>query len=168
MRTAAFGLVLGSAIALSSAASASIITYNFDISGAQEVPAVDTPATGVGLVTINTETNLLTWDISYQDLIGTMTVAHFHGAADFGVNAGVQVDITGSGTPGTQSGSFLGEATITNDQMAQLLDGLWYVNIHSTFSPSGEIRGQVIPGPGVIGLLALAGCVGRSGRRRTI
>ncbi|TVQ50320.1 MAG: CHRD domain-containing protein [Phycisphaerales bacterium] len=166
MQIAACCLVVGGAISLSTAASASIITYNFDISGSQEVPAVDTPATGVGLVTINTETNLLTWDISYQDLIGTMTVAHFHGPADFGANAPVELDITDTGTPGTQSGSFLGEAMITNDQMAQLLDGLWYINIHSTFSPPGEIRGQVIPAPGVIGLLAFAGCIGSSRKRR--
>ncbi len=168
MRTAAYGLVIGGAIVLSSTAPASTITYNFEISGSQEVPAVDTPATGLGLVTIDTETNLLAWNITYQDLIGTMTVAHFHGPADFGVNAGIQVDITASGTPGTHSGSFIGEATISNEQLADLLDGLWYVNIHSTFSPPGEIRGQVIPAPGAIGLLALGFCAGASRRRRTV
>jgi hypothetical protein len=30
---------------------------------------------------------------------------------------------------------------------AELNAGLWYVNIHTTFRPGGEIRGQVLTAP---------------------
>ena len=50
--------------------------------------------------------------------------------------------------------------------MADLINGLYYVNIHTTFRPAGEIRGQIllVPEPGtaalvgrlLIGLLAAA------------
>jgi hypothetical protein len=53
--------------------------------------------------------------------------------------------------------------------MADLIDGLYYVNIHSTFRPGGEIRGQIllVPEPGTAVLLAL-GIIGLAARRRSI
>jgi len=36
-----------------------------------------------------------------------------------------------------------GEAELTDDQLEQLANGLWYVNIHTEANPGGEIRGQV-------------------------
>ena len=50
-----------------------------------------------------------------------------------------------------------GSATLEPEQVSQLLAGLWYINIHSTHSPGGEIRGQVlaVPEPATLLLLAL-------------
>jgi hypothetical protein len=41
--------------------------------------------------------------------------------------------------------------------MAELIDELYYVNIHSTFRPGGEIRGQivVVPEPAGFALVGL-------------
>jgi hypothetical protein len=36
-----------------------------------------------------------------------------------------------------------GEATLTPEQVADLLAGKWYANIHTQANPGGEIRGQV-------------------------
>ncbi|MDB5871314.1 MAG: hypothetical protein JWQ07_756, partial [Ramlibacter sp.] len=36
-----------------------------------------------------------------------------------------------------------GETVVTPAQAADLMAGLWYVNIHSTQFPGGEIRGQL-------------------------
>jgi hypothetical protein len=43
-------------------------------------------------------------------------------------------------------------------QLSQLDNGLWYVNIHSQAFGGGEIRGQIlaVPEPSTMGLLALA------------
>jgi hypothetical protein len=46
-----------------------------------------------------------------------------------------------------------------------LLSGLWYYNIHTTFDTGGEIRGQVVPEPATMGLLA-CGAIGLLIRRR--
>jgi hypothetical protein len=51
-------------------------------------------------------------------------------------------------------------------QEAQLLAGKWYINVHSSFLPTGEIRGQLVPVPeprtygmvAAIALLAFAIC----------
>jgi hypothetical protein len=63
--------------------------------------------------------------------------------------------ITLSNTGGT-SGTFMGSGTLSALQMSWVLDGLSYINIHSSFRSGGEIRGQLwaVPEPGT---LALAG-----------
>jgi hypothetical protein len=44
------------------------------------------------------------------------------------------------------SPSFL-EQVLTDQDIDQLRGGLWYVNVHSTLYPGGEIRGQFVPVP---------------------
>ncbi len=157
---------------------ANALSYNISASldGLQEVPVVVTPGTGTLTGTYDDVSNILLWSGSFSDLIGTTSDAHFHGPAAVGVSAGVQVHITASGGGdtfpiGVTSGVFSGTATLTATQETQLLGGLWYINIHSSFRPGGEIRGQVsavlAPEPSAFGLLAL-GLLGlaRAGRRR--
>jgi len=112
----------------------------FVIDGAQANAGAGTgsTATGTGLITFDTTTNLLTWNISYNanDLAGSVTAAHFHGPAAANANAGVQISI-GTANPAISS------ATLSAGQAADLLAGLWYVNIHTTAFGGGEIRGQV-------------------------
>ena len=38
-----------------------------------------------------------------------------------------------------------GQATLTDQQITDLMAGQWYFNIHTAENPSGEIRGQVVP-----------------------
>ncbi len=82
---------------------------------------------------------------------------HFHGPAPFGANAGIQVDI---GAISGLNGPSIGSNFIDGAQAADLLDGPWSVNIHSTIFPGGEIRRQVEPAPGVLALLGLTGFAG--------
>jgi hypothetical protein len=142
---------LGFVVALCATASAEMLVFNFPLDGLQEVPPLATPATGTGLVTLDTDTNELTWDIAYQDLIGTLSGAHFHGPAGYGVNAGVVVPLTISASP------IVGSTFVTDEVEGYITSGLTYVNLHTSFSGSGEIRGQVVPEPTSLSLLALGG-----------
>ena len=137
LRTGLLGCVFAAVLAAGSVASAEQMKFKADLTGAEEVPPVETSATGTTDVTYDTDTKKLTWTLEYSGLSGDATAAHFHGPADPGENAGPVVPI-----PDFASGS-QGEADLTDEQAADLEAGRWYVNVHTAANPGGEIRGQV-------------------------
>ena len=108
------------------------------LSGASEVPAVMTDATGIVEASLGSGTNVLTWKITYSGLSGPATGAHFHGPATAGQNAGVVVPISAP-----LASPISGSATLTTAQAADLNAGRWYVNLHTAANPNGEVRGQM-------------------------
>ena len=66
-------------------------------------------------------------------------MAHFHGPAAIGANAGVAVPL------GTNPVSPLtGKVKLTSAQAKDLADGKWYANVHTAANPKGELRGQML------------------------
>lgn len=108
------------------------------LSGASEVPPVMSNASGTVEASLNKQTNELSWTVTYSGLSGPATGAHFHGPAMAGANAGVVVPMTGSLTSPIR-----GVASLTAAQVADLMAGKWYVNLHTAANPNGEIRGQI-------------------------
>jgi hypothetical protein len=147
------GLALGLALGLATSAEATSIPLSAVLDGAQA--GTGSPGTGTATVTYDDVSGLLSWDISWSGLQGSTTVAHFHGPAAPGQSASPVVDIFLTSTTSPASGS----DTITPSEATDLLAGLWYINIHTTSSPGGEIRGQVVPEPSTF-LLALGGTAG--------
>ncbi|MHC4477068.1 MAG: PQQ-dependent sugar dehydrogenase [Planctomycetota bacterium] len=96
-------------------------------------------ATGQAFIILNIDTNEFTLDLTIEGLLGTQTVQHVHGPAMPNANAGVMFPIPGPGT--FEDFSII----LTDDQKQIILDGLAYINIHSTRDPPGEIRGQILP-----------------------
>jgi hypothetical protein len=149
-----------------SSAFSAIIDLTASIDGAQANAGAGTgsPGTGFATMTLDTDTNAFDWNISWSGLLGTETVAHFHGPAAPGANAGPQVTFDHTMNPS------IGNAILSDAQETDLLAGLWYINIHSTVDPGGEIRGQVevVPVPAAVWLFG-SGLVGLIGiaRRKT-
>ena len=110
--------------------------FTVTLSGAQEVPPNNSTATGSATVLINTMVNLLHYELSYNGLTGAETAAHLHGFAASGANAGVLFTLP-TGNPK------VGDLSYSDDQEANLLNGLAYFNIHSSAFPGGELRGQL-------------------------
>jgi hypothetical protein len=128
-------------------AKASIISFTSAINGAQanEGAGSGRLATGSASIFFDDMINVFSWDISWVDSLGPAVAAHFHGPAMPNQNAGVQVHFL-SLAPGNPS---TGNTIINTAQFADLLAGLWYINIHTAVKPGGEIRGQVfvVPSP---------------------
>lgn len=128
-------LALGASIALAGPAFAEKMKAT--LNGASEVPANTSAGKGTADIDYDPASKKLTWKLTYSGLTGPATMAHFHGPAEPGKNAGVAVPIT----PAT-SGSE-GSATLTDAQAADLVAGKYYVNVHTEAHKGGEIRGQV-------------------------
>ncbi|WP_417584535.1 CHRD domain-containing protein [Pelagibacterium sp.] len=106
---------------------------------AEAAGAADSAATGSLEATYDSESMEFAWTASYEGLTGPATAAHFHGPAAEGENASPVVPIEGD-----LASPIEGSATLTEEQVTQLMDGLWYLNIHTEQYPGGEIRGQVM------------------------
>jgi hypothetical protein len=119
-------------------AHAETITLRADLKGANEVPPNASPATGKAEAKLDTEARVLTWTVTYADLTGPALGAHFHGPSEQGKNAGIVLPFKSAQSP------IEGTATLTENQVADLLAGKWYANIHTQANPGGELRGQMM------------------------
>jgi hypothetical protein len=127
-----------------SAAGKTVKLYKASLSGANEVPAVDTPATGAAVLALDGD--LLTYYVSYSGLKATATLAHLHGPAATTESAPPLFDLVPVPAFGT-SGILSGTRTLTATEKGPLEGGQTYVNIHTSVHGSGEIRGQALAVP---------------------
>jgi Ca2+-binding RTX toxin-like protein len=125
------------------------LNFGTALSGANEVPTNASTATGTATVILSADESTMTVSVTYSNLTSPSTAAHIH-TAPAGMTGPPTFPLDGA--TGTTSGSFgLENASVTPSQVADLRAGIWYVNVHSTAYPDGEIRGQ----------LAVLTCLGR-------
>jgi hypothetical protein len=137
---AAFLLVGAMALAGCSSTSSNVVNMGATMNAASEVPPNTSAGKGDATVKLDKATKTLTWTVTYSGLTGDATAAHFHGPAAPGANAGVVIAIGMGTVPNPAAGA----KVLTDDQIADLLAGKWYVNVHTKANPGGEIRGQVV------------------------
>ena len=134
------------------------INLSATLDTAQEIPAptgVSADAGGHALLAYDPSTNLLGWNISWENLTGPPVGMHFHGPAAAGDTAGVVVNI---GEISGLSNPSIGSTVISDEFESQLLGGRWYINVHTATNGPGEIRGQVVPEPTSLSLLLISCC----------
>lgn len=111
--------------------------FQSNLAGTQEVPATASRGTGVMTAKLYPDTRSLEYKLEYTGLSGPATAAHVHGPAAAGANAAVILPFKPVDTP------ISGAAILTDEQMAALIDGKTYANVHTAANPGGEIRGQI-------------------------
>ncbi len=116
-----------------------VISFYADLKGSNEVPPNSSTASGNTIATFNKDTKILTVVTSYSGM--TVTAGHIHkGAAGSTGDAVFPFTTTASPIMFTSSALNAGQET-------DLMANLYYVNLHSTAYPDGEIRGQLIKHP---------------------
>lgn len=143
----------------------SAASFESELSGDHEVPAVETDAEGEVEFDYNRTSAELTYEIELED-IEEVTQAHIHlgGPDENGPVVATllrfteNVDGSGGGTPFTAEdddyetdGTLTAEDIIARDGFDGSLDALIramregnaYVNVHTVQNPTGEIRGQI-------------------------
>jgi hypothetical protein len=161
--------------------SATIITYQAPLNGANENPATTSLATGFATVTIDDVANTIHLVVSFTGLTSNDTAAHIHCCVAQGGNAGVAtvppafpnfpLGVTSGAynqtlsliDPTTYNPAFItANGGTTASAEVVLLAGMaadqTYFNIHTSTNPGGEIRGFLVavPEPATWGLAGLA------------
>jgi len=116
------------------------INFKVDLKGSNEVPPNDAKGTGVITATFDTVTKKLSWNITHSGLTANPTMSHFHGPSNPYRTAPIIIPI-----PGNLVSPIEGSVMLTDEQANDLMNGRWYLNVHTAAHPPGEIRGQMIP-----------------------
>lgn len=140
-------------------------TLHTPLVGLEEVPAVSTGAHGDFEARIDPANTQMSYVLQYENLAGNVTQSHIHFGAR-ATNGGISIWLCGTaanpgpaGTPvcpasGTvvrtvSAADVVGPAGqgISPGEFSEILEamraGAAYVNVHTSASPGGEIRGQL-------------------------
>ena len=123
------------------------MSFKVDLNGAQQVPPVQTGATGTADLTYDPATRVLTWDVNHSGLSGPATMAHFHGPATQGNNAPPVIWLSEKGA--AVSNPIKGQATLTPEQAQQMTAGEW---LYQCSHPGQPRRRDPRPGDTAQGL----------------
>ena len=126
-------------------------TFNISLSGAQQVPNVITDEMATATVELDANLKQIRASVDLSD-VENVEAAHIHDG-DLGFNGEVAFAFS-AGTNGIYT---LAETDITDAVIADLQNGEWYVNVHTTDYPNGEIRGQIVNDETVIVTFPLSG-----------
>ncbi len=142
--TMAIGALLVSTTAVAVAGGRPLATA---LSGAEEVPAGegDPDGTGTADLILNSGQEEVCYELTWQNLDGTVQNAHIH-EAPAGENGDVVVTLfEGESFPGTGSASGCDTGDATREEIRQILNDPsdFYVNIHDSVRMGGAIRGQL-------------------------
>jgi hypothetical protein len=124
--------------AAAGAARADIVHFAATLTGKDEVPANASAGSGQLTAELETTERTLAYRATYKDLSGPATMAHFHGPAAAGANGPPVITVLDNAKL-----PIGGSVRLTEQEMADLVAGKWYFNVHTAGNPGGEIRGQV-------------------------
>jgi hypothetical protein len=113
-----------------------VTNFTATLNGANEEHPTGSAATGSAVGNYNSDTKELNLTITYTGL--TPSAGHIHKGA-VGVSGGV---IFPFASVATSPIVFI--AVLDATQEADLMAGLYYVNLHTAAFPGGEIRGQLV------------------------
>jgi hypothetical protein len=88
-------------------------------------------------------------------MFGTSSDAHIHGYAAAGAGP-VGVVFGLAFQAGVSTGTFSGSGIIPGGNIDEVMNGLTYINIHSTFRPGAKLRGKIVIPKPASGALALS------------
>ena len=124
------------------------------MTGAQEVPAVTTTASGTIDITYSRSTKLLSYTITWQNLSGPVAALYIHGPSQPGYQGSIiQKAIASSGGVATPnpakygaSASYTGFIYVDDIKIKEsdVIYNKLYANIYTAANQGGEIRGRLI------------------------
>jgi len=144
------------------------VYFQVTFAGVSVIPANASPGTGQFSGTLDTAANTLAYFLSVSSMTSPVTSVHIHGPAAADLNAGILATLWFAQGPTSVPGNINGHSldtlrvqtsasftpTINGDSLqALLVAGLLYVDVHTSGSPQGEVRAQLVKhvGSGLFG-----------------
>lgn len=179
MRYVSPALILLATLAFQAPAAHAIpMTFVGNLTGANEVPPVNSPGMGLATIILDPTAQTIQINATFSGLTSNDTAAHIHCCAPLGTNVGVATTLPAfPGFPlGVTSGTYssqvfdLTQPLIYNPAFVTMEGGLpqaeaaliagidggqTYFNIHTMNNPGGEIRSQLSPAPEPASLILL-------------
>lgn len=113
------------------------LSLHSQLSSDNEVHDVTGDANGSLGVVLSKNMDSLYFNATVNNLSGSITGAHFHKGM-VGEDGPVEINLTTMVSGNTIAG------TVTDFDLAALLTGQYYINVHTMDNPAGETRGQVM------------------------
>ncbi len=133
-------VLLGIVVAATTADAQILFTASLD--GSQETPPVVTTGKGTAWAVLSADMKTLTYRMTYARLSTARTGAHFHAGGTGGGVVVFPLSFSGNTVSGTWN-------SVPDSIVRHLLKEDLYVNVHSSTSPGGEIRGYFHVAQGV-------------------
>jgi uncharacterized repeat protein (TIGR01451 family) len=111
------------------------LLFTATLTASQETPPNNSTATGRATLLLSSDEKTARVSLTFAGLSSGQTDAHIHGPATPGVSAPAIFPL-----PLGQVSDFA--IALTSSQVQDLKNGLFYINVHSSNFPTGEIRGQ--------------------------
>ncbi|HJZ80920.1 MAG TPA: PQQ-dependent sugar dehydrogenase, partial [Pyrinomonadaceae bacterium] len=137
--------------------------FTANLTGAQETPPNNSNGVGTATLLLSPDETTARVSLNFSGLTSPQTDAHIHGPGAAGVVAPILFPL-----PAGNVSDFL--INLTPTDVANLKNGLLYVNVHSVNFPNGEIRGQLgtSASAGSVQFSAATYLVSESGGRATV
>ena len=152
--------VLATLFVVPASSFAGLWSFDDHLEGTQEVPPNASPGTGHASGTYDDVTNTLMIDITGSGVTAPFTAGHIHRGA---VGVAGPVVFGQTNMAGGTNWMSHGVHVLSAAQEADMLGGLYYVNLHTQSFPGGEIRGQMrlvpVPEPATMAALGLGALV---------
>ncbi len=121
------------------------VLFKVQLGGKNEKPnPINTNAEGTLIVNLSEDKKLYVSGI-VGDLNSTLTSASIRGPADTNTNADSIYDLSFLAVKGTNNQYLISGVfkNLSDTQIKQLRDKLWYINVYTEGNKSGEVRGQI-------------------------
>ncbi|MEC9262827.1 MAG: CHRD domain-containing protein, partial [Pseudomonadota bacterium] len=114
-------------------------TIEIDLTGKQQVPANMSAQMASATVELDETLGLMRASVDVSNVEGVQAI-HIHDG-DIGRNGEVAFEFTEGSTAGTYT---LDETSVSSELITDLLEGEWYINVHTDTFEDGELRGQIV------------------------
>lgn len=112
------------------------------LEGDQEVPPISTSAVGEASFALNAAHDSLCINVTVKGLSGPLTGAHIHEGRTGGIGP-VVIDLTNN-IEGSRISTVITAPDLNSAFISKLMNGDYYINVHTAANPGGEIRGPIV------------------------